>query len=191
MYRLLPLPSFLYRALHHGCCYRRTSPRISTDFCLFTLLYVTNSRRPTSLLPSIPLFACDMYMLHTQHMHKWRLPAQVIYTTGEPITGLYFLVTGRVDLLWGVPQHPSAMKQQDSAASAPAGDGERRERGAGDAFGELGLFPELCPGCQPETAVARDWGLAHMLPVRKYGMGKAWLWLCEWLLIIRKQKNRS
>ena len=84
---------------------------------------------------------------------------------------MYFIVDGRVDLHWGaVPPPGPAASQQARATSNPAAEvevagGSWRERGPGDAFGELALFPKMAGQSRVATAVAREWGLMHMLPV--------------------------
>jgi hypothetical protein len=98
---------------------------------------------------------------------------QVIYERGEQATGMYFVVDGRVDLLWGpapppttpVPARVASPVGPEPAVEPGAAEGAGRERGPGDAFGELALFPTMAGRFRVETAVAREWGLMHMLPV--------------------------
>ncbi len=121
---------------------------------------------------------------------------QVIYERGELATGMYFIVEGHIDLLWSTAL-PSAALQSTLPAEGPNPKVEQdracgaRKRGPGDIFGELALFPKLAGSSRVETAVARDWGLIHMLPVSRirldrlgerarvsedFGESKAWEW---------------
>ncbi len=100
---------------------------------------------------------------------------QVIYERGDLATGMYFIVDGLINLHWGPIPPPTSTQPAratspagpDSTAEAEAACGDGRKRGPGDAFGELALFPKMAGRSRVETAVARKWGLMHMLPVRR------------------------
>ncbi len=93
---------------------------------------------------------------------------------------MFFVVSGSVRLHRGAL--PDTFADGGGAAllppAVPAGrtaaaneedededDLEGRERGPGEVFGELVLFPGPLGRRRKETAVAQCWGMAHVLPV--------------------------
>jgi voltage-gated potassium channel Kch len=72
----------------------------------------------------------------------------VIYRRGEPAAEMYFVTEGAVELSVGASGPEAALGTAGAAAAA-------QRAGRGEAFGELGLFPELCGGVRAETAVVR------------------------------------
>jgi hypothetical protein len=93
-------------------------------------------------------------------------PGDVIYSPGDPAREMFLLVSGRValrpDPLAPAPARPAA-GMAAAAAAAAAACVPPAEAGRGDAFGELGLFPEALGAARREAAVAETWVEAYAL----------------------------
>ena len=102
-------------------------------------------------------------------------PGATIYSRGDPASQMFIVVRGTVALLQNssVLQRSRSLRPVATESSSPwAEDLEKNaaQRGPGDTFGELALFPDVCGTfLRPETAVARTRVTGYALSVGEIG----------------------